>query len=180
MKLDYNWLKDYIKCDLSVNQIAEIMTSVGIEVDGVEETEVIEGGLKNVVVAKVLTCDIHPDSDHLHITTVDDGSGTPLQVVCGAPNVAAGQKVLFAKVGAVLPGDFKIKKSKIRGVESLGMICAEDELGIGEIRIVNKTMKIGCRDGAIEALEVQLEGKRRMDTASFLAGYKIQNGTNVQ
>ena len=85
MKLDYNWLKDYIKCDLSVNQIAEIMTSVGIEVDGVEETEVIEGGLKNVVVAKVLTCDIHPDSDHLHITTVDDGSGTPLQVVCGAP-----------------------------------------------------------------------------------------------
>lgn len=132
MKLDYNWLKDYIKCDLSVNQIAEIMTSVGIEVDGVEETEVIEGGLKNVVVAKVLTCDIHPDSDHLHITTVDDGSGTPLQVVCGAPNVAAGQKVLFAKVGAVLPGDFKIKKSKIRGVESLGMICAEDELGIGE------------------------------------------------
>ena len=132
MKLDYNWLKDYIKCDLSVNQIAEIMTSVGIEVDGVEETEVIEGGLKNVVVAKVLTCDTHPDSDHLHITTVDDGSGTPLQVVCGAPNVAAGQKVLFAKVGAVLPGDFKIKKSKIRGVESLGMICAEDELGIGE------------------------------------------------
>ena len=132
MKLDYNWLKDYIKCDLSVNQIAEIMTSVGIEVDGVEETDVIEGGLKNVVVAKVLTCDIHPDSDHLHITTVDDGSGTPLQVVCGAPNVAAGQKVLFAKVGAVLPGDFKIKKSKIRGVESLGMICAEDELGIGE------------------------------------------------
>ncbi len=132
MKLEYNWLKDYIKCDLTAAQIAEIMTSIGIEVDGVEETEVIEGGLKNVVVAKVLTCAAHPDSDHLHITTVDDGTGEPLQVVCGAPNVAAGQKVLFARVGAVLPGDFKIKKSKIRGVESLGMICAEDELGIGE------------------------------------------------
>ncbi len=132
MKLEYNWLKDYIKCDLTAAQIAEIMTSIGIEVDGVEETEAIEGGLKNVVVAKVLTCAAHPDSDHLHITTVDDGTGEPLQVVCGAPNVAAGQKVLFARVGAVLPGDFKIKKSKIRGVESLGMICAEDELGIGE------------------------------------------------
>lgn len=132
MKLEYNWLKDYIKCDLTAAQLAEIMTSIGIEVDSVEETEVIEGGLKGVVVAKVLTCCAHPDSDHLHITTVDDGGAEPLQVVCGAPNVAAGQKVLFARVGAVLPGDFKIKKSKIRGVESLGMICAEDELGIGE------------------------------------------------
>ncbi len=132
MKLEYNWLKDYIKCDLTAAQLAEIMTSIGIEVDSVEETEVIEGGLKGVVVAKVLTCCAHPDSDHLHITTVDDGGTEPLQVVCGAPNVAAGQKVLFARVGAVLPGDFKIKKSKIRGVESLGMICAEDELGIGE------------------------------------------------
>ncbi len=132
MKLEYNWLKDYIKCDLSAAQLAEIMTSIGIEVDSVEETEVIEGGLKGVVVAQVLTCCEHPDSDHLHITTVDDGGAEPLQVVCGAPNVAAGQKVLFARVGAVLPGDFKIKKSKIRGVESLGMICAEDELGIGE------------------------------------------------
>ena len=132
MKLSYNWLKDYLKCDLSVQQIAEAMTSIGIEVDSVEETEVIEGGLKGVVVAKVLTCEAHPDSDHLHITTVDDGGAEPVQVVCGAPNVAAGQKVLFAQVGAVLPGDFKIKKSKIRGVESLGMICADDELGLSE------------------------------------------------
>lgn len=132
MKLSYSWLKDYLKCDLSVQQIAEAMTSIGIEVDSVEETEVIEGGLKNVVVAKVLTCEAHPDSDHLHITTVDDGGPEPVQVVCGAPNVAAGQKVLFAQVGAVLPGDFKIKKSKIRGVESLGMICADDELGLSE------------------------------------------------
>ena len=131
MKLSYNWLKDYIKCDLSAQQIAEAMTSIGIEVDSVEEKEVIEGGLKNVVVAEVLTCEAHPDSDHLHVTTVNDGGAEPVQVVCGAPNVAAGQKVLFAQLGAVLPSDFKIKKSKIRGVESFGMICAEDELGLG-------------------------------------------------
>ena len=131
MKLSYNWLKDYIKCELSAQQIAEAMTSIGIEVDSVEEKEVIEGGLKNVVVAQVLTCEAHPDSDHLHVTTVNDGGAQPVQVVCGAPNVAAGQKVLFAQLGAVLPGDFKIKKSKIRGVESFGMICAEDELGLG-------------------------------------------------
>ncbi len=147
MKLSYNWLKDYLKCDLSVQQIAEAMTSIGIEVDSVEETEVIEGGLKGVVVAKVLTCEAHPDSDHLHITTVDDGGAEPVQVVCGAPNVAAGQKVLFAQVGAVLPGDFKIKKSKIRGVESLGMICADDELGLSEdhsgIKILPEDAPVG-------------------------------------
>ena len=131
MKLRSNWLQDYIKCELSAQQIAEAMTSIGIEVDSVEEKEVIEGGLKNVVVAQVLTCEAHPDSDHLHVTTVNDGGAQPVQVVCGAPNVAAGQKVLFAQLGAVLPGDFKIKKSKIRGVESFGMICAEDELGLG-------------------------------------------------
>ena len=132
MKLSYSWLKDYLKCELSPAQIAEAMTSIGIEVDGVEEQEKVPGGLAGVVVAKVLECEVHPNSDHLHITRVDDGTGEPLVVVCGAPNVAAGQKVLFARIGAVLPGDFKIKKSKIRGVESFGMICAEDELGIGE------------------------------------------------
>ncbi|HIT47841.1 MAG TPA: phenylalanine--tRNA ligase subunit beta [Candidatus Cryptobacteroides merdipullorum] len=132
MKLSYSWLKDYLKCELGPAQIAEAMTSIGIEVDGVEEQEKVPGGLAGVVVAKVLECEVHPNSDHLHITRVDDGTGEPLVVVCGAPNVAAGQKVLFARIGAVLPGDFKIKKSKIRGVESFGMICAEDELGIGE------------------------------------------------
>ena len=131
MKLSYNWLKEYLKCDLTPEQVAEAMTSIGIEVDSVEMQEVIPGGLAGVVVAQVLTCEAHPDSDHLHITTVNDGSPEPVQVVCGAPNVAAGQKVLFARIGTVLPGDFKIKKSKIRGVESFGMICAEDELGIG-------------------------------------------------
>lgn len=131
MKLSYSWLKDYLKCELSPAQIAEAMTSIGIEVDGFEEQEKIPGGLAGVVVAEVLECEDHPNSDHLHITKVNDGTGEPLTVVCGAPNVAAGQKVLFARVGAVLPGDFKIKKSKIRGVESFGMICAEDELGLG-------------------------------------------------
>ena len=132
MKLSYNWLKDYLEFDLTPQQIADAMTDIGIEVDSVEEQEEIPGGLAGVVVAEVLECVAHPDSDHLHITKVNDGSGDPVTVVCGAPNVAAGQKVLFARIGTVLPGDFKIKKSKIRGVESFGMICAEDELGIGE------------------------------------------------
>ena len=94
MKLSYSWLKAYLKCDLTPDEVAEAMTSIGIEVDSVEMQEVVPGGLKGVVVARVLTCDPHPDSDHLHVTTVDDGSPEPVQVVCGAPNVAAGQKVL--------------------------------------------------------------------------------------
>lgn len=147
MKLSYNWLKDYLKCDLTPQQVADAMTSIGIEVDGIEESEAIPGGLAGVVVAEVLECGPHPDSDHLHITSVNDGTGTHLPVVCGAPNVAAGQKVLFARIGAVLPGDFKIKKSKIRGVESLGMICAEDELGIGTshegIMVLPQDAKVG-------------------------------------
>ena len=131
MKLSYNWLKDYLECDLTPEQVAEAMTSIGIEVDSVSVQEEIPGGLAGVVVAKVLECEPHPDSDHLHVTKVDDGGPEPVTVVCGAPNVAAGQKVLFARIGTVLPGDFKIKKSRIRGVDSFGMICAEDELGIG-------------------------------------------------
>lgn len=131
MKLSYSWLKNYLECDLTPQQVADAMTSIGIEVDSVAEEEEIPGGLAGVVVAEVVECEAHPNSDHLHITKVNDGTGELLTVVCGAPNVAAGQKVLFARLGAVLPGDFKIKKSKIRGVESFGMICAEDELGIG-------------------------------------------------
>ena len=131
MKLSYSWLKDYLKCDLTPSEVAEAMTSIGIEVDSVEEQEEIPGGLAGVVVAHVLECVPHPDSDHLHVTKVDAASGELLTVVCGAPNVAAGQKVLLATIGSVLPGDFKIKKSKIRGVESFGMICAQDELGLG-------------------------------------------------
>ncbi len=132
MKISYNWLKEYLECELDPQQIADALTSIGLEVDSLEEVEQIPGGLKGVIVAEVVECVEHPDSDHLHVTKLNTGEGELLQVVCGAPNVAAGQKVLLATVGTVLGEDFKIKKSKIRGVESLGMICAEDELGIGE------------------------------------------------
>ena len=132
MKISFNWLKDYIECDLTPEALAQALTSIGLEVDSLEEVEEIPGGLKGVIVAEVVECVDHPDSDHLHITKLNVGEPELLQVVCGAPNVAAGQKVLLATVGTVLGEDFKIKKSKIRGVESFGMICAEDELGIGE------------------------------------------------
>ena len=132
MKISYNWLKDYLECDLTPEALAEALTSIGLEVDSLEQVEEIPGGLKGVIVAEVVECVEHPDSDHLHVTKLNTGEPELLQVVCGAPNVAAGQKVLLATVGTVLGEDFKIKKSKIRGVESFGMICAEDELGIGE------------------------------------------------
>lgn len=131
MTISYNWLKDYLKCDLTPEEVAKALTSIGLEVDSLELREAVPGGLAGVVVAEVVECVEHPDSDHLHITKLNTGTGDLLQVVCGAPNVAAGQKVLLATVGTVLGEDFKIKKSKIRGVESFGMICAEDELGIG-------------------------------------------------
>jgi len=132
MKISYNWLNDYLECVLAPEAVAEALTSIGLEVDSLEQIEEIPGGLAGVIVAEVVECVDHPDSDHLHITKLNTGEGDLLQVVCGAPNVAAGQKVLLATVGTVLGEDFKIKKSKIRGVESFGMICAEDELGIGE------------------------------------------------
>lgn len=131
MKVSYNWIKDYLECDLTPEGMAEALTSIGLEVDSLEQVEEIPGGLAGVIVAEVVECVEHPDSDHLHITKLNTGAPELLQVVCGAPNVAAGQKVLLATIGTVLGGDFKIKKSKIRGVESFGMICAEDELGIG-------------------------------------------------
>lgn len=136
MNISYNWLKRYIDTDLGAEEVARILTDIGLEVEGFEKIETIKGGLAGVVVGEVLTCEDHPDSDHLHVTTVDVGTGEPLQIVCGAPNCRAGLKVLCATVGTVLyPGggdeEFKIKRSKIRGVESFGMLCAEDELGIG-------------------------------------------------
>ena len=136
MNISYNWLKRYLDTDLPAEEIARILTDIGLEVEGFEKIETVKGGLHGVVVGEVLTCTDHPDSDHLHLTTVDVGAAEPLQIVCGAPNCRAGLKVLCATVGAVLYPDggdeeFKIKRSKIRGVESLGMLCAEDELGIG-------------------------------------------------
>lgn len=135
MTVSFNWLKDYLKFDLTAEQVAAALTSTGLEVEHVETVEQIPGGLAGVVVARVVECVEHPDSDHLHVTKLDVAGPELLQVVCGAPNVAAGQKVLVATVGTELPApdgsSFKIKRSKIRGVESFGMICAEDELGIG-------------------------------------------------
>ncbi len=134
MNISYNWLKQYIDFSLTPEKLADALTSIGLETGGVEEVESIRGGLRGIVIGKVLTCEEHPNSDHLHITTVDLGTGEPTQIVCGAPNVAAGQTVVVATVGTTLyDGDkeFVIKKSKIRGVESMGMICAEDEIGIG-------------------------------------------------
>ena len=134
MNISYKWLKEYVDFDLTAQQVCDALTSTGLEVDALEEVQSIKGGLKGHYVGKVLTCEAHPNSDHLHVTTVDLGKGEPSQIVCGAPNVAAGQKVIVADLGCVLyDGDqeFVIKKSKLRGVESNGMICAEDEIGVG-------------------------------------------------
>lgn len=150
MNISLNWLKDYLKTDLEVEEICEILTSIGLEVGGYEKFESIRGGLKGLVIGEVKTCIPHPDSDHLHLTTVDLGEERLSPIVCGAPNVAAGQKVVVATIGTVLyDGDkeFVIKKSKIRGQESEGMICAEDEIGIGNdhagIIVLPDTAKVG-------------------------------------
>ena len=136
MQISLSWLKEYIDLDLPVDQISEMLTAIGLEVEGVEEKELVPGGLRGVVVGEVLTCGKHPNADKLSLTTVNVGNETPLQIVCGAPNVAQGQKVLVATIGTTLypsEGDpFKIKKGKIRGELSEGMICAEDELGLGD------------------------------------------------
>ena len=135
MNISYKWLKEYVDFELTPQEVCDALTSTGLEVDALEEVQSIRGGLKGLYVGKVLTCDIHPNSDHLHVTTVDLGHETPSQIVCGAPNVAAGQKVIVADLGCVLyDGDkeFVIKKSKLRGVESCGMICAEDEISVGK------------------------------------------------
>ena len=134
MNISYNWLKEYVNFDLTPNEVASALTSIGLETGDVEEVQSIKGGLEGLVIGKVLTCEPHPNSDHMHITTVDLGQGDPVQIVCGAANVAAGQKVVVATIGTKLyDGDecITIKKSKLRGIESNGMICAEDEIGVG-------------------------------------------------
>lgn len=134
MNISYNWLKEYVNFDLTPDEVAAALTSIGLETGSVEEVQTIKGGLEGLVIGEVLTCEPHPNSDHMHVTTVNLGQGEPVQIVCGAPNVAAGQKVVVATLGTKLyDGDecFVIKKSKLRGVESNGMICAEDEIGIG-------------------------------------------------
>ena len=135
MKISYNWLKEYINIDLDANVVAKYLTDTGLEVEGIETVESVEGGLKGIVIGEVLTKDQHPNADRLSITTVDIGQENSLQIVCGAPNVEAGQKVPVATIGTVLysgEDSFKIKKGKIRGEVSEGMICAEDEIGLGD------------------------------------------------
>ena len=135
MKIAYNWLKQYVKTDTTPEEMSTILTDTGLEVESLEKIEAVKGGLEGVVVGEVLTCVPHPDADKLKLTTVNIGKEENLKIVCGAPNVAAGQKVIVATVGATIyptPEEpLKIKKAKIRGVESSGMLCAEDELGLG-------------------------------------------------
>jgi phenylalanyl-tRNA synthetase beta chain len=136
MKISYKWLKELIEINQTPEQIGKLLTATGLEVEGIEEIESIKGGLQGVVIGQVLTCEKHPEADRLSLTTVDVGGDAPLSIVCGAPNVAAGQKVIVAMVGATLyptgsEQPLVLKKSKIRGALSEGMICAEDELGVG-------------------------------------------------
>ncbi|RHR82730.1 phenylalanine--tRNA ligase subunit beta [Odoribacter sp. AF15-53] len=192
MNVSLNWLKDYLKIDQNTEEICKILTSIGLEVGGYEEFEAIKGGLKGLVIGHVLTCEAHPDSDHLHVTTVDLGTGEPEQIVCGAPNVAAGQKVVVATVGTTLyKGDeeFVIKKSKIRGVASNGMICAEDEIGIGTdhagIMVLPENTPVGIpaadyfnvyRDTIIEVdiTPNRIDGASHLGVARDLAAYLQQ------
>lgn len=135
MNISYKWLKEYVDFSLTPQQVADALTSEGLEVDSLEEVPAIRGGLKGIVVGEVLECDPHPDSDHMHVCSVNLGEKEPVQIVCGASNIAKSQKVMVATIGCVLyDGDkeFKIKKSRLRGIDSYGMICAEDEIGVGK------------------------------------------------
>ena len=197
MNISYNWLKDYLDFDLQPDEVAAALTSIGLETGGVEEVQTIKGGLEGLVIGEVLTCEEHPNSDHLHITTVNVGGAEPLQIVCGAPNVAAGQKVVVAVNGTKLyDGDecFTIKRSKIRGVESNGMICAEDEIGIGTDHagiivlpadaVVGTPAKEYYNVKSDYVLEVDITPNRVDATSHFgvardLAAYLKQNGKPV-
>jgi phenylalanyl-tRNA synthetase beta chain len=151
MKISYNWLQQFLEIDLEAEKVGELLTDLGLEVEGIETVESVKGSLKGVVVGKVLTCEKHPNADRLKVTTVDIGTGESIQIVCGAPNVAVGQKVPVATVGTVLYDEkgtgFKIKKGKIRGEVSNGMICAEDELGLGTghdgIMVLDSDIEVG-------------------------------------
>ena len=166
MNISYNWLKEYVNFDLTPEETSAALTSIGLEVDGLEEVQTIKGGLEGLVVGEVLTCEPHPNSDHMHVTTVNLGQGDPVQIVCGAANVAAGQKVIVATLGTKLyDGDecFTIKKSKLRGVESFGMICAEDEIGVGT-----------SHDGIIELPQDTVPGTLAKDYYNVQSEYVIE------
>ena len=199
MKISYNWLKQFIKIDWKSEETAALLTDLGLEVEMVEKYQSVKGGLEGIVVGKVLTCVQHPDADRLKVTTVDLGDGVPLQIVCGAPNVAAGQKVLVATIGTTLydkeGAPFQIKKGKIRGQESHGMICAEDELGLGEshegIMVLDSTVNVGIKAAGLfnvendEVFEIGLTPNRadamsHLGTARDLRAGLMQTGINVE
>ena len=181
MNISYSWLKEYVKFDLTPSNVEEILTAIGLEVEHSEVVEEIPGGLAGVIVAEVVECEAHPNSDHLHVTKVNTGADELVQIVCGAPNVAAGQKVMLATLNTVLTfsdgTELKMKKSKIRGVESFGMLCAEDELGIGDnhegIMILDPSAVVGTP--AKEYLNLKTDTlfeigltPNRVDAASFI------------
>jgi phenylalanyl-tRNA synthetase beta chain len=199
MKISYNWLKQFIKIDWNSEETSALLTDLGLEVEMVEKYQSVKGGLEGIVVGHVLTCEQHPDADRLKVTTVDLGTGTPVQIVCGAANVAAGQKVPVATIGTVLYDKegvpFTIKKGKIRGQESHGMICAEDELGLGEshdgIMVLDEALVPGTLAAQVfkiendEVFEIGLTPNRadamsHLGTARDLRAGMIQSGVNVE
>ncbi|WP_417941969.1 phenylalanine--tRNA ligase subunit beta [Flavobacterium sp. RS13.1] len=199
MKISYNWLKQFIKTDWTSEQTSELLTDLGLEVEVVEKYQSVKGGLEGVVVGHVLTCEKHPDADRLKVTTLDIGLESPIQVVCGASNVAAGQKVPVATIGTVLydkdGGEFTIKKGKIRGQESHGMICAEDELGLGTghdgIMVLDEKLVPGTPASEVfkiandEVFEIGLTPNRadamsHFGTARDLRAGMLQRGINVE
>ncbi|TRX06953.1 phenylalanine--tRNA ligase subunit beta [Flavobacterium gawalongense] len=199
MKISYNWLKQFIKIDWKSEETAALLTDLGLEVEIVEKYQSVKGGLEGIVVGHVLTCIPHPDADRLKITTVDLGDGVPVQIVCGASNVAAGQKVPVATIGTTLYDKegiaFSIKKGKIRGQESHGMICAEDELGLGEshdgIMILDDALVAGTSAATVfniendEVFEIGLTPNRadamsHLGTARDLRAGMLQSGINVE
>lgn len=166
MDISYKWLKRYISFNESPKELAAVFTSTGLECDQIEEVESVKGGLRGLKIGKVLTCVPHPDSDHMHVTTVDVGAEAPLQIVCGAPNVAAGQTVVVATIGTVLyDGDkeFTIKKGKLRGVDSFGMICAEDEIGLGNDHSGIMVLPDGVKPGTEAAEYFNVESDYRLE-----------------
>jgi len=199
MKISYNWLKQFLQINWEAEKIGELLTDLGLEVEGIETKESIKGSLAGVVVGEVLTCKQHPNADRLKVTTVDLGNGDPVQIVCGAPNVAAGQKVPVATIGTVLYDDkgegFKIKKGKIRGEESHGMICAEDELGLGSdhdgILVLDKKLKVGTPAAEVFDIEIdqifeigltpnRADAMSHYGVARDLRAGLIQHGTSLE
>lgn len=199
MKISYNWLRQFLQTDWKADKTGELLTDLGLEVEGIETVESIKGSLKGIVVGEVLTCIQHPNADKLKITTVNLGDEIPVQIVCGAPNVAAGQKVPVATIGTILydeKGDsFKIKKGKIRGEESYGMICAEDELGLGKshdgIMVLDESLISGTPCSEVFNIEIdyvfeigltpnRADAMSHFGVARDLRAGLIQQGTNLE